>query len=65
VRRFIALYSEPGDLVVDPFAGHGTTLRVALAMGRRAIGYEIDQRHASMADRLIHTALAAERRAVV
>ena len=45
VRRFIALYSVPGDLVVDPFAGRGTTLRVAGSMGRRSIGYEIDQDH--------------------
>ena len=27
IRRFIHLFSIPGDLVVDPFAGHGTTLR--------------------------------------
>ena len=45
VRRFVALFSAPGDLIVDPFAGRGTTLRVAGSMGRRSIGYEIDQRH--------------------
>jgi DNA modification methylase len=42
LRRLIALFSNRGDLVVDPFAGHGTVLRVAVDMGRRAIGYEID-----------------------
>ncbi len=47
IRRFVALYSAAGDLVVDPFAGGGTTLRVATALGRRAIGYEID---AALAD---------------
>ncbi len=31
----------PGDLVLDPFAGFGTTLRVAGQMGRRAIGIEL------------------------
>jgi len=46
-RRFIALYSAPGDLVVDPFAGHATMLRQAVSMGRRAIGYEIDANYAS------------------
>ena len=46
VRRFVALYSAPGDLVIDPFAGRGTTIRVATSMGRRSIGYEIDQSHA-------------------
>jgi modification methylase len=43
VRRLIALYSAPGELVVDPFAGHGTTIRAATEMGRRALGYEIDR----------------------
>lgn len=43
LRRFIELFSRPGDLVVDPFAGHGTTLRVCRQMGRRAVGYEIDR----------------------
>lgn len=52
LQRFVALYSEPGDLVVDPFAGHGTTLQVALCLGRRAVGYEIDPHHAAIADRL-------------
>jgi DNA modification methylase len=55
----IALFSCPGDLVVDPFAGHGTTLRVALTMGRRAIGYEIDQECAAQADAHIERALRA------
>ena len=32
IRRFIDLFTEPGDLVVDPFAGHGTTLLEARAM---------------------------------
>lgn len=35
-------YSRPGDLVCDPFAGHGTTLAAALSLGRRAIGAEVD-----------------------
>lgn len=43
IRRFIELFSRPGDLVVDPFAGHGTILRVCRQMGRRAVGYEIDR----------------------
>lgn len=42
VRRMVRLYSRPGDLVVDPFAGSGTTLRVARALGRRAMGWDID-----------------------
>jgi len=42
IQRFIELYSAPGELVVDPFCGYGTTLRVAVKLGRRAIGYDID-----------------------
>jgi DNA modification methylase len=38
----VRTFSDEGDLVVDPYAGGGTTLSVALAMNRRAIGYEID-----------------------
>ena len=38
---FIKLFSKPGDTVLDPFAGSGTTLFVAREMRRRAIGIEI------------------------
>ncbi|MEP6666110.1 MAG: DNA methyltransferase [Nocardioidaceae bacterium] len=34
-------YSDPGDLVLDPFAGFGTTLVVAERLGRRALGVEL------------------------
>lgn len=42
MRALIAAYSMPGDLVIDPFAGAGTVLRLTHALGRRAVGYEID-----------------------
>jgi DNA modification methylase len=49
LRRFISLYSNEGDLILDPFAGHGTTLRVAVSMKRKAIGWEINQDHFKVA----------------
>ena len=41
--RFIDLFTEPGDLVLDPFMGSGTTARAALDKGRRVIGVEIHE----------------------
>lgn len=35
VENLLWLYTEPGDVVVDPFAGSGTTIEVAKVMGRR------------------------------
>src|SRR5712692_2050598 len=41
-RRLIKLFTMVGETVFDPFAGSGTTLRVARELGRKGIGYEID-----------------------
>ena len=35
VENLLWLYTAPGDIVVDPFAGGGTTIDAAKAMGRR------------------------------
>lgn len=45
VRHFLREYSEPGDVVLDPFAGFGTTLMVAEELDRVPYGveYEADQ----------------------
>ena len=39
-RRLILLLSNPGDTVLDPYAGSGTTLKAAFALGRRSLGIE-------------------------
>jgi site-specific DNA-methyltransferase (adenine-specific) len=41
-RRLIKLLSFPGDLVVDPFLGSGTTAVVAAALGRRVYGCDLN-----------------------
>lgn len=38
---FILLFSDPGDVVLDPFSGSGTTCRVAERLGRIPVGIEI------------------------
>ena len=40
IERIIASSSDPGDLVLDPFCGSGTTLVAAAGMGRRSIGID-------------------------
>lgn len=42
-RRLIQLYTKPGEMVVDPFMGSGTTAIAAVNLGRRCIGYEISE----------------------
>ncbi|MEJ3742327.1 DNA methyltransferase [Actinomycetes bacterium KLBMP 9797] len=41
VAEILAEYTAPGDRVLDPFAGFGTTLVVAERMARRAVGVEL------------------------
>lgn len=52
-RRCIKLFSYVGDLVLDPFAGSGTTLLAALMCQRRSIGIEIDGDYCDLAKQRI------------
>jgi len=46
-------YSKPGDWVLDPFAGFGTTLVVAERLGRHGVGLEVDENRARFAGRRV------------
>ena len=48
-RWIIQAYSAPGDLVVDPMAGTGTTVVEAALAGRRGVGVELEARWVSLA----------------
>lgn len=48
--RPIKLFSFVGDIVLDPFAGSGTTLKVAKELGRNFVGYEIYPHYATVID---------------
>ncbi|MEO0180564.1 MAG: DNA methyltransferase [candidate division WOR-3 bacterium] len=41
-RRLIRMFSFPGETVLDPFLGSGTTALAAAALGRNSLGYEIN-----------------------
>ena len=45
--RIIRASSKPGDLVIDPFAGSGTTLAVAKKLSRRHFGCELSEQYAA------------------
>jgi DNA modification methylase len=49
--RIIEACSNPGELVLDPFTGSGTTLAVAKKMGRRFIGFELSEQYAKQAEK--------------
>jgi len=55
--EIVQRFTEPGDLVVDPFLGSGTTALACLQLGRRFIGCDIDAGAVAIARRRVQDAL--------
>lgn len=44
LKQLIEIFTDEGDVVIDPCAGSGTTLRAAAELGRNSYGFEIDRK---------------------
>jgi site-specific DNA-methyltransferase (adenine-specific) len=64
-RRLIRLLSFPGDSVLDPFLGSGTTGVAAVQTGRRFIGYDTSPEYVALAGRRIQSAIDATHQTVL
>ena len=47
--ELVELFTDPGDIVLDPFCGSGTTGVACIRLGRRFIGIEKDAKYAAVA----------------
>ncbi len=45
LKKLISIFTDPGDVVIDPVAGSGVTLLAAEQLGRRAYGFEIKKQY--------------------
>lgn len=60
IDRCLTLYSNPGDLVLDPFNGIGSTGFQALKMGRKYLGVELKPEYAAQAAKFLTEAEATQ-----
>lgn len=64
MERMIQNSSRAGDVVLDPFAGSGTTAVACLNLGRKFIGFEIDEKYFDVAQTRISAAIAESRQSL-
>jgi ParB family chromosome partitioning protein len=60
--EIVQRFTEPGDLVVDPFLGSGTTALACLQLGRRFVGCDLDASAVAIARRRVQHALNGGKR---
>jgi site-specific DNA-methyltransferase (adenine-specific) len=60
LSRIIQGCSAPGDTVLDPFAGSGTTLVVAKKLGRRFLGFELSPEYCAQIERRLEASSQAQ-----
>lgn len=60
ITKLVACSTDPGDLVLDPFIGSGTTAIVAQSLGRQWLGIEVNPRYVQLAERRIAAATAPD-----
>ena len=64
LHRILMASSKPGDLVLDPFLGSGTTAAVAKRLGRRFLGFEREPRYARLAEQRLSKVRSFDRELV-
>ena len=60
VARMIELSTDPGDVIMDPFAGSGVVLAQAAAMDRHFVGFDINKKYKRMFDKIVCDEVAAD-----
>jgi site-specific DNA-methyltransferase (adenine-specific) len=63
--RLIQLYSYPDELILDPFAGSGQTLKVAKHLGRHFVGYETVKKYVEYAKMRLNGPLAVRQQQLI
>ena len=55
-RDHIISWSNPGDIILDPFAGSGTTAKMSKVLSRHWLGFDISQEYVDLANRRVAAA---------
>lgn len=56
MELLVRLFSKPGELILDPFAGSGSTGVAAIRLGRRFLGWEMNRQYVAMAQKRLAAA---------